>query len=298
MLQDLGEEALTNYKEAVSLCSRGDESEDAECLKKSTEIFVNALTAVPEDKTKSAGYAELLLAYGKTLLAFLRRTTTEENILGGDVEAELPKGKAVEREAEEEDIEEDVDTEVLTWEQLEHARLTFEALGDRYTKRLADVFEALGDLLVESDQSEAAAAEYTKAVTILRTSDPPQHRIVAHLLYRKYLALRRDAPQAAISALQEGVHIFESVVKNSDQDSDKDVLDDMQEELKLFKEALAPALAKLNETQTANNAKPTEANGTSDAIVVQPRRRTQKDTPSDQTQTHKEQPPTKKTRVD
>jgi hypothetical protein len=93
---DLGEEAAGCYDDAVLLTKRGSEEgagergrEAAEALEKATEVIVNALKSVPEDKLQSAGYAELLIVYGKALLVHVRREMLTQNVLTADVENEI-----------------------------------------------------------------------------------------------------------------------------------------------------------------------------------------------------------------
>jgi hypothetical protein len=93
---DLGEAAAGCYDDAILLTKRGSEEgagergrEAAEALEKATEVIVDALKSVPEDKLQSAGYAELLIAYGKALLVHVHREMLTQNVLTADVENEI-----------------------------------------------------------------------------------------------------------------------------------------------------------------------------------------------------------------
>lgn len=418
---DLGDNTAELFSKATTIGRT--HTEDTDKLSAATEIFVGILNAVPQEKTKSAGYAEVLLAYGKVLLDFTRRAGQDENILGGDVEAEVLKTKAAvalkikaksalaapptekseavpkaphltkkaldksesasatdknsvedadtakaggetavaktaggepkidpvanvsaplsaetmktgapnigdsngdkskpvldeaikskpeagkpesvkekkkdvfekaqveEDQAEEgevqEDDEEEVDNETLTWEQLEHARLTFENLGKEYRQRLVDVFEALGDLLVESDQSEPAAKEYAKGIEILKERESPNLRAESHLQYNRYLALRRDSPEPALAALEESVRVFGDFISSeSASDAHRETHKEISAELAVFKAALGPALARARAATAKQNGsgavdgtdRVTNAD-TETITIVQPRRRVRK----------------------
>jgi hypothetical protein len=93
---DLGDTTAACYATAVALTVRGSVEgagqrgvEAAADLEKATEVIVDALKAVPDDKVQSAGYAELLLAYGKALLVHVRREMLSENVLSAGVEKEI-----------------------------------------------------------------------------------------------------------------------------------------------------------------------------------------------------------------
>lgn len=423
VLTDLGKDTADQFTKATAIARANEE--DTDKLSAATELFVDILSAVSQEKTKSAGYAELLLAYGQTLLAFTRRAGQDGNILGGDVEAEALKARVVnaikskslssnagtgpanskpsfrDKDAEQSKIEsisskdanlhasevaedkeskpndgttlsekpegkpdsakpgidksdqpkvdavvtqansvdevgltetakdsiesgakteeskanethddelkngaskvqdeivpatieegeiqedeEDIDNEMLTWEQFEHARLTFESLGPEYRSRLVDVFEALGDLLVESDQGEPAATEYGKAINILSERDSPDEREVSHLQYKRYLALRRDLPEPALQALEEAVRSFGKFATSpTASDADRETLKEMSADLAVFKSALGPALerargvsARANGGGASNGSGVTS--GDADTVtIVQPRRRVRK----------------------
>lgn len=423
--EDLGEALLAKYVEAKKIALAN--VDDVVKLNPATEIYVSILRAIPENKTSSAGYGEVLLAYGQVLLSFARDSVAQVAILGGDVETaaleanlkesfrknppgvtktaktvdeiteravssaeqskeeekgvkeqegdvkredksvkekgklenglgkdkmdvekEQPKSNGAAQakpvddedmikpaetngvkqngkdstgntkgEEAEGDIEEDLDDETLTWEQLEYARKVFEELGAPQRSRLAEVHESLGDLLLETDQMRAAAVEYAKAIDILSEAEETQIRIISLLQYQRYLALRRDEPADAVTALTESVKAFEEHVEDAKQGKIKgdglkepvekleEVLNQMKEELESFKSAL-PTDALKSELEK----KSSEGDGTITVVqprrkkkedetvtVVQPRRRTRKVMEGDD-ESAGEEPTTKKARME
>ncbi len=410
---DLGDALADKYVEARKIVAQ--HVDDVDKLTPATAIYVDILQSVPQDKTASAGYAEVLLAYGQALLSFARHSVAQVAILGGDVETAaleanlkeslrakegapakkadpkkrdvgrllLEKAKANaetngagepkkgdEKEAAEEkpaeekpseevkpseekdeikpaekeekqtngeaqngkedeidtieedgkgegEGEEEVDDEVLTWEQLEYARRVFEDLGPSQRQRLADVYESLGDLLLETDQMKAAAVDYGKAIGILREAEKPRIRIISLLHYQRYLALRRDEPAEAVTALTESVQSFEQYVEETKKgqvdgkvepaEKLEEVLKQMREELVSFKEALPKEEKAENgksggdddEISVVQPRKKQSNNEEEVVTVVQPRRRTRKVMEVDEESADgKDEPAAKKARVE
>lgn len=223
-------------------------------LQEATRLFVLLLTSVPDEAQDSAGFAELLTGYGKSLLGFVRKAGQRQGVLGAKA-----KGDA---DPAEEDLEDEDDNEELAWTQLEAARVAFERLvkggADRFNSRLGDVHSCLGDLLLEGDAWEAASREYDNASTLL------SGRRKAEVLYKQYLAMRRDAAVKAVEALKESVRAFE------DADSDEETIKELREELSGFEEAIMPAVTLLKQGEK-------RAGEVKEATVVQPRKRAKKD---------------------
>lgn len=236
------------------------ELDTGEMLEEATRLFVLLLTKVPEDGQSAAGFAELLTGYGKALLGFVRRAGQRKGVLGAGVKGEEGQGG----EAGVEDLEEQDDNEELAWTQLEAARVVFDRLvkegEERYQIRLGDVHGCLGDLLLEGDAWEGAAREYEIAAGLLT------RRRKAEVLYKRYLALRRDDAAKAVESLRESVSAFEEV------ESDEDTVKELREELQGFENAVLPALRKLQATKDKDKDNEEDTMVT----VVQPRKRARK----------------------
>lgn len=236
---------------------------DGERLTEATRLFVELLTSVDGDdsgKQRSAGFGELLLWYGKALVGFVRRNGATGAVVG-DMKTEV---KEPVKEVEDEDIGEDEeDDEELAWTQLETARVVFEGLvamdggRERYGCRLGDVHATLGELLLEGDEWEAAGREFGTAAGFL------QERLRAEVLYKRYVALRKDKPQDALQSLKESVGAFEKF----DDGADGETLAELREELEGFEKAVLPALRQFER----------EEGKAVEVKVVQPRKRARKE---------------------
>lgn len=263
----LDDDAAVTFRRAMALtlasglAEVGGGADDAEAteqkagvmLEEATRLFVLLLMQVPEDSQTCAGFAELLTGYGKSLLGFVRNSGQKQGVLGGKMEGGKPA---------EEDLEDQDDNEELAWTQLEAARVAFDRLvkrgEDKYNGRLGDVYGCLGDLLLEGDAWEAASREYETASQLMKG------RRKAEVLYKQYLAMRRDAAAKALDALRESVRVFEEV------ESEEETIKELKEELSGYEAAVMPAV---------NNLKRGEKRA-EDAIVatiVQPRKRAKKD---------------------
>lgn len=264
----LGHESAATFRRAMALtlasglaevgggvAAAATEEKAGAMLQEATRLFVLLLTSVPEDAQESAGFAELLTGYGKSLLGFVRKAGQRQGVLGA-------KAKSEGAQPEEEDLEEEEDDEELAWTQLEAARVAFERLvkqgDDRFNSRLGDVHSCLGDLLLEGDAWEAAAREYDLASKLLCG------RRKAEVLYKQYLAMRRDAAVKAVEALKESVRVFEDV------ESDEETIKELKEELSGFEEAIRPAVSLLKQDEKRSG-------DMKEATVVQPRKRAKKD---------------------
>lgn len=262
----LGEDAAQTFRRAMALTlasglaevgggadSSATEHKAGVMLEEATRLFVMLLTQVPEDSQSCAGFAELLTGYGKSLLGFVRRAGQKQSVLGGKMEGEHPPP--------EEDLEDQDDNEELAWTQLEAARVAFDRLvkrgEDKYSGRLGDVHGCLGDLLLEGDAWEAASREYETASELMNG------RRKAEVLYKQYLAMRRDAAAKAVEALRKSVQTFEEV------ESDEETIKELKDELRGYEAAVMPAV---------NNLKRDEkrAEDAVAATVVQPRKRAKK----------------------
>lgn len=246
----VGEIKVQNFRTALSLIlksSLGDVP-DIVPLNEANQILVDLLTEIPEEKQSGPGFAELLLAYGKALLGLVRKAQMEAGLLGD-------AAKKVAGTDEEEDVMEE-DDEELAWTQLETARVMFEKC-DGMEDRLGEVHATLGNLLLESDSWEGSAREFGRAAELLKG------RARAEVLYKKYLALRRDQPAEALETLRVSITQFESAVDG--EEGEGCTLKDMRQELQAFAKAL-----KLPESTGKNKeAEP--------VTVVQPRKRARKE---------------------
>jgi hypothetical protein len=110
------------------------------------------------------------------------------------------------------DEDSDIGVDELLWEQLEVARGTFAALGPAYDSRLSAVHELLGDYLSETDAEGArVAAEYAAAADAEARAHGAASRSVANCRYMQFLALRRDAPADALTAIAAAIDSFRAI---------------------------------------------------------------------------------------
>lgn len=454
---DLGDEMADTFKRTRALYLKNEENVDE--LMPVSKMLIDMLGKVPAEKTRSAGYAELLFAYGQVTFAFAKKSIYETTILGGDVEAAAlkstledalrsksakktdkadlkmkadddtkpeagsadvqegdtngvepkspaqtpvvgkepvsgsgkesekevqkhdakeesgnepekdskddgkteeaakpetvvirdpksaaptlnepksatPKPKAngdsgateavpvqvaedeitavaVDNEDEDEVDKDDVDNETLTWEQYEYARMIFEELGDAQRNRLPHVYEALGDLLLETDQHENATTEYGKALKLLEESPEAERdlRSISTISYQRYLALRGSKPADALAALDKSVDSFAKYAEKNDDNDSRDTLKAMQEDRAAFKEALpkdalqqaAAASATASDAPVQivqpRRKKPAPAEPEPEPTVVQPRRKVRK-VAEISDEDDEDTPPMKKPRVE
>lgn len=251
--KSLGEEVGKLYTEAMA---KSTGKADMESLTEATALFVKALQQISGEKTVTAGYGELALGYGKALLTFVVKGATSGGVLGGDVEGELTKGRAVveedvdgtvaEKDGAEEDIEQEESDEELTWTQLELARVTFEKVtshesehAKKYVERLAEAHMTLGEFLLACDQASGAGDEFNKAAGMWTG------RQRAESMYKRYLALRQEDRAEAVRSLQESVAVLEKVEqdlgaagKEEEVKDVKEVLQEMREELRVVAESV------------------------------------------------------------
>lgn len=233
------------------------DKDNGERLEEATRLFVELLSSVGEEKQGHVGFAELLLGYGKALICFVQRNGATSGVLGdavGKKEEESKQDAAAEEDVEDEDDEE------LAWTQLEAARVIFErhvkkGENARYRERLGDVHATLGELLLEADAWDGAAREFATAATMV------EGRYKAEVLYKRYLALRRDAAQEALVALRDSIKAFE-------QTKDESTLSDLRDELRAFEKAVLGAIRKLEKEKSDDKPK---------VVVVQPRKRAKKE---------------------
>lgn len=263
VVQLLGSAVEIKYRRAVSLTSSaaselasgGYTKENGDKLEEATRLFVEMLSSVDEDKQAHSGFAELLLGYGKALVCFVERNGATHGVFG---DALQKKGGSDQDEAAEEDVgDEDEDEDELAWTQLEAARVIFERCvkngqSEKYRSRLGDVHATLGKLLLEADAWEGAAREFADAAKLLE--DTPRYK--AEVLYKRYLALRRDAAQEAVAALRDCITAFERT-------NDDITLRELRKELHNFEDAVGGAIRNLQK-ESGDNQK---------VVVVQPRKR-------------------------
>jgi hypothetical protein len=98
VVADLGEPVADQLETAVKLVAAGSVEgagergvAAADALDAATETLCNALRAVPDKLVRSAGYAELLIAYGRALLVYVRKSALAQNVFGSTVQAEISK---------------------------------------------------------------------------------------------------------------------------------------------------------------------------------------------------------------
>eukprot|EP00177_Eucheuma_denticulatum_P000900 GFKZ01001634.1.p1 GENE.GFKZ01001634.1~~GFKZ01001634.1.p1 ORF type:complete len:356 (-),score=112.48 GFKZ01001634.1:342-1409(-) len=285
----VGKEAAIKFRRAVQmsvLClaveaEKGLSAEDADRLEEATGMFVELLSAVPEDKQEGMGFAELLLAYGQALLVYVRKSGASAGVLGDAVEKKEGGSEGASKEdAGEEDIEEEEeDYEELAWTQLETARVLIEKVvkehgGDENGQRLGAVHTALGDLLLEGDSWDGAGREFETAARLLKG------RLRAEALYKRYLALRREAAREALQSLKESIVVFEGEKQD---EHTKRTLQEMKEELKGFEEAVMGAVNRLNAEENQGNGEKKDGQGSGSGggaekvVVVQPRKRARRE---------------------
>lgn len=174
----------------------------------------------------------------------------------------------------------DVDDEELVWEQLEHARAIFEKIGADARPRLANVLELLGEFQLECDKSKEAAEEYAKAIAVCNEADTPNLRVISHLHYSRYLALRKEAVPEAVAALEEAVGVFAKAIEEAEEkapeenkdgektaEDERATLVEMRAELRDFKATAEKILAEGRTEGGANGA------AAAPVTVVQPKRR-------------------------
>lgn len=170
----------------------------------------------------------------------------------GDVAVNNAKGGAeVEGDAVDGDKDEPGNAE-LVWEQLEAARMVFEAHRSECPNRLVHVYEKLGDFLMQMDKCNEAAAEYGKAAAVENETVGMESRLLALLCHSQYLALRRDDQVEALKVLKVAIDVFGRHIKKKENDKgeeavkdDKDVLKEMEEECKAFEAAVKETVLSL-----------------------------------------------------
>lgn len=182
---DLGEKLAAQYEEGVSLTEAGSQEgagekgvAAADALSGATEVFVQALSSVPEEKTRSAGFAELLLAYGKSLLVYVRRQALEESVLAGDVEAEI---KAMAEKARdkvldvEENVDEDVHVEVISRPEEGRSQQSCEKKADGFHQDGVENGDArkLSESGIDPTPSTISASEQVPNVGVSKLIDGP-----------------------------------------------------------------------------------------------------------------------------
>ena len=240
VLADLGEPVRTLFQMGSDLVKPGAWSTDMDNLKTATVYLVRAFKLIPDEKSTTAGYGELALAYARALLGFVSHRASDGGVLGGDVMGALKKGKVSidgEPTEEDDDLEEEESDEMLCWEQLELARVAFEKSGMR--KRLGEVLALIGDFLLICDQATMAGEEFEKAAQIY------EGREKAECLYKVFLALRKEKKEQAVKALKSSLEIM----KGMDQ-KDETLLKDMQQELELVQaSSSAPVVTKASEVR-------------------------------------------------
>ena len=100
----------------------------------------------------------------------------------------------------------------LAWEALDTARCIYLANpAPEFTQPLIDVFQALGDVSMESEAFPQAAIDYSQALTLLQESNCPDQRIIAEAHYKIALAYdySNEAPKA-LESLQKALELLKS----------------------------------------------------------------------------------------
>mmetsp|Transcript_13958 Transcript_13958/g.20281 ORF Transcript_13958/g.20281 Transcript_13958/m.20281 type:complete len:366 (-) Transcript_13958:1682-2779(-) len=169
----------------------------------------------------------------------------------------------------------------LAWEQLENARVIFDSLSERKDHRLAVVLETLGDFSMENDDFDLAAKDYQAAIDVRLKIESQESRAIGGLHHSRYLALRRIDPLKAIDSLNLAIQLFNRrIVKAKeenrleDAEGEASLRDEMQEEVKAFSDAIEKAT---NGAVSGVGFGAQAAEGSKDAVTVQPRKKARLD---------------------
>ena len=220
------------------------------------------MNAISQNNLLSIGKASEVegATEGKVIDIQSDNESEENEAVQGDVDGTDEISASHQDEPAEEDSNEDDDDFKVAWEILDSARIILSDHFDEKSQlKLAHVYMLLGDVSMESEAFDQAAADFNSSVQIKKLFLKEDSRIIAEAYYKYAIALEYagkrelalEAVQNSLQVLTKRLAFVETTLNSSKGKEKAETGDDYEGELRDLKELFPDMEAKIEDLKAA-----------------------------------------------